>query len=78
MTDGKMQGQDQLDRLLTDYFRPEMSPTDMGRRLATAARESESALTRLEGKLGIEATSRGVSLVRTGRPGSRPPRRRGS
>ena len=41
----------------------------MGRRLAAAARESETALTRLEGKLGIEATPRGISLVRTGPAG---------
>src|SRR5258705_5988561 len=69
MNDGKMRAQDQLDRMLADYFRPEASPADMGRRLAAAARESEPALTRLEGKLGIEATSRGISLVRTGQAG---------
>ncbi len=69
MNDGKAQGQDQLDRLLADYFRPETSPADMGRKLAAAARESETALTRLEGKLGIEATPRGISLVRTGPAG---------
>src|SRR5258705_5570874 len=69
MNDGKMRAQDQLDRMLADYFRPETSPADMGRRLAAAAREAETALTRLEGKLGIEATSRGISLFRTGQAG---------
>jgi len=56
MNDGKTQAQDQLDRLLTDYFRPETAPVSLGRKLAAAARESETALTRLEGKLGIEAS----------------------
>lgn len=69
MNDGKMQAQDQLDRLLADYFRPETAPASLGRKIAAAARESETALTRLEGKLAIEATPRGISLVRTGRAG---------
>lgn len=69
MNDGKTQAQDQLDRLLADYFRPETAPAGMGWKLAAAARESETDLTRLEGKLAIEATPRGVSLVRTGRAG---------
>src|SRR6267142_1855760 len=69
MNDGKTQAQDPLDRLLTDYFRPETAPVSLGRKLAAAARESETALTRLEGKLGIEATVRGISLVRTGQAG---------
>ena len=69
MSDGKTQAQDQLDRLLADYFRPDTAPAGLGRRIAAAARESDSELTRLEGKLAIEATSRGISLVRTGRAG---------
>ena len=69
MNDGKTQAQDQLDRLLADYFRPETAPVSLGRRIAAAARESETDLTRLEGKLAIEATPRGISLVRTGRVG---------
>jgi O-6-methylguanine DNA methyltransferase len=67
MTDGKAQAQDQLDRLLADYFRPEPAPAGLGRRIAAAARESETELVRLERRLGIEATPRGISLVRTGR-----------
>lgn len=69
MNDGKTQAQDQLDRLLADYFRPETAPVSLGRKIAAAARESETDLTRLEGKLAIEATPRGISLVRTGRAG---------
>jgi O-6-methylguanine DNA methyltransferase len=69
MSDGKMKAQDQLDRLLADYFRPETAPESMGRKIAAATRESETALTRLEGKLAVEATPRGISLVRTGRAG---------
>lgn len=58
---------DRLDVLLGDYFRPETAPVGLARRIAAAARESGSALERLEGRLGIEATSRGISLVRAGR-----------
>jgi O-6-methylguanine DNA methyltransferase len=69
MSDGKTQAQDQLDRLLADYFRPDTAPAGLGRKIAAAARESDTELTRLEGKLAIEATSHGISLVRTGRAG---------
>jgi O-6-methylguanine DNA methyltransferase len=69
MSDGKTQAQDELDRLLADYFRPETAPTSLARKIATAARESGTELTRLERRLGIEATPRGISLVRTGRTG---------
>jgi O-6-methylguanine DNA methyltransferase len=71
MTDGKTQAQDQLDRLLTEYFRAEPGSASLGRRIAAAARESATELERLEGRLAIEATPRGISLVRTGR-GARP------
>ena len=69
MSDGKTQAQDQLDRMLADYFRPDTSPAGLGRKIVAAARESATELTRLEAKLAIEATSRGISLVRTGRAG---------
>ncbi|HSL49407.1 MAG TPA: methylated-DNA--[protein]-cysteine S-methyltransferase [Candidatus Deferrimicrobiaceae bacterium] len=69
MSDGKTQAQDQLDRLLADYFRPDTAPAGLGRKIMAAARESATELTRLEAKLAIEATSRGISLVRTGRAG---------
>jgi O-6-methylguanine DNA methyltransferase len=60
---------DRLDLLLADYFRPETASVDLARKIAVAARHSRSELERLEGRLGIEATSRGISLVRTGRVG---------
>jgi O-6-methylguanine DNA methyltransferase len=64
-----MQERDELDRLLAEYFRAEPAPASLGRQIARAAGASDAALTRLEARLGIEATSRGVSLVRTGRVG---------
>jgi O-6-methylguanine DNA methyltransferase len=60
---------DRLDALLADYFRPEAAPEGLGRKIAAALRESGDALERLERRLCIEATPRGVSLVRTGRAG---------
>jgi O-6-methylguanine DNA methyltransferase len=70
MDDGKRP--DRLDRLLTDYFRPEMAAADLPRRIAAAARASTTALDRLEARLGIEATERGISRVGTG-PAGEPP-----
>ena len=58
---------DHLDLLLADYLRPEASAPGLARRLAAAAGESGAALERLEPRLGLEATSQGISLVRTGR-----------
>jgi|SRR5262245_15015199 len=69
---------DHLDLLLTDYFRPEAAAPGLARRLASAVGESSAALERLEQRLGIEATSEGISLVRTGRvdkPGTAAARR---
>jgi O-6-methylguanine DNA methyltransferase len=57
---------DRLDLLLTDYFRPESAAAELPRRIAAAARESSAALERLEARLGIEATARGISRVGTG------------
>ena len=57
---------DRLDLLLTDYFRPESAAAELPRRIAAAARESSVALERLEARLGIEATARGISRVGTG------------
>ncbi|HKW93472.1 MAG TPA: methylated-DNA--[protein]-cysteine S-methyltransferase [Methylomirabilota bacterium] len=64
---------DQLDRLLADYFRPDVAPAGLALKVAVVARTSDRELERLESRLGIEATPRGVSLVRTGktaRPGT--------
>ena len=60
---------DRLDLLLTDYFRPESAAAELPRRIAAAARESSAALERLEARLGIEATARGISRVGTGSVG---------
>src|SRR5260370_7337777 len=57
---------DRLDVLLTDYFRPESAAAELPRRIAAAARESSAALERLEARLGIEATARGISRGGTG------------
>lgn len=65
MTDGRTS--DRLDQLLTDYFRPETAPSDQARRIVEAARESESELARLEERLAIQATPRGVCLIREDR-----------
>jgi O-6-methylguanine DNA methyltransferase len=75
---GSARKADRLDLLLTDYFRPEAAPPDLARRIMGAAREPAPDLARLEGRLAIEATSRGVSLVRAGgvaRPASAAARR---
>ena len=58
---------DHLDALLSNYFRPEAASAALGRRIAAATRESDSVLERLEQRLQVEATGRGVSLVRLGR-----------
>ncbi len=65
MTDGKTQ--DRLDNLLTDYFRPAEAPPDLARRIARGAHEVEDELLKLEKRLGIQATARGVCLIRPGR-----------
>ena len=60
---------DRLDLLLTDYFRPETAAAELPRRISAAARASTTALDRLEARLGIEATERGISRVGTGAAG---------
>jgi O-6-methylguanine DNA methyltransferase len=64
MIEGKTQ--DRLDDLLTDYFRPVSPPPDLARRVADAAAQDTEGLLKLESRLGIEATPRGVSLIRAG------------
>src|SRR5439155_8239989 len=61
---------DPLDRLLTGYFRPEAVPPGLARRVVAAARTSEADFLRLERSLAIQATPRGVCLIRAGRPGA--------
>jgi O-6-methylguanine DNA methyltransferase len=57
-----------LDDLLRDYFRPGAVPPDLLRRVLAARDAAGGDLLRLERSLAIEATSRGVSLIRQGRP----------
>lgn len=64
MIEGKTQ--DRLDDLLTDYFRPVSPPPDLARRVVDAAAQDTEGLLKLESRLGIEATPRGVSLIRAG------------
>ena len=64
MIEGKTQ--DRLDDLLTDYFRPVSPPSDLARRVADAAAQDTEGLLKLGRRLGIEATPRGVSLIRAG------------
>jgi O-6-methylguanine DNA methyltransferase len=74
MRDGKHRATtlDQLDRLLADYFRPGDAPPALARRITAEARRSGRGLEALEDRLGIEATSRGISLIRTGRAAGKP------
>jgi len=63
---------DRLDALLKEYFRPEASPANLARRALEGGRRMETDLTDFERSLGIEATSRGVSLVRAARAATPP------
>ncbi len=65
MTDGKTQ--DRLDDLLTEYFRPMAPPPVLARRMVGAAADAAEELLKLEKRLGIQATARGISLIRPGR-----------
>ncbi len=59
---------DRLDDLLTGYFRPEATPADLASRIARSTRAVDADLGELAKRLTIQATPRGVSLIRTGRP----------
>jgi O-6-methylguanine DNA methyltransferase len=56
-----------LEELLQDYFRPHELPEGLARRLVEAGRANVDELGPLEQRLGIQATSRGVSLIRAAR-----------
>ena len=64
MIDGKRQ--DRLDEVLTDYFRPVSPPPGLARRVVDMAAQDREGLLKLERGLGIEATPRGVALIRAG------------
>jgi O-6-methylguanine DNA methyltransferase len=53
-----------LDDLLHDYFAPGGAPENLAARVLRAARERAATLERFHGRLGIQATSDGVSLIR--------------
>jgi O-6-methylguanine DNA methyltransferase len=59
---------DQLDDLLTGYFRADATPADLASRIARSSRSVEVDLGEVAERLAIRATSHGVSLIRTGRP----------
>jgi len=59
---------DRLDDLLRGYFRPEATPAALLSRIAGSARGAAVEFPELEKRLAIQVTSRGVSLVRAGRP----------
>ena len=58
---------DPLDDLLRDYFKPMAAPGDLARRALDADQPDSASLARLERRLGIEATSEGVCLIRAGK-----------
>jgi O-6-methylguanine DNA methyltransferase len=58
---------DTLDVLLTDYFNPGEMPADLTARIVGSARAEEVVFEELEHRLAIQATVRGVSLIRTER-----------
>ena len=64
-----------LDELLHDHFAPGAAPDDLAARVLRTARKQAAALDRFEARLGIQATSDGVRLIRTGKL-ARPRRRR--
>jgi len=63
---------DDLDRRLAGYFHPVAVPDDLAARVARRARAVRGALGGLERRLAVEASSRGVSLIRLGRQASAP------
>jgi O-6-methylguanine DNA methyltransferase len=69
---------DRLDDVLRDYFRPGETPGDLARRVLRSGEAAEEALSRLEKRLGIEASADGICLVRAARvdaPATRAARR---
>jgi O-6-methylguanine DNA methyltransferase len=64
MIDGTRQ--ERLDEMLTDYYHPVSPPPGLARRVAEAAAQDLEGLLKLERRLGIGATPRGVSLIRAG------------
>ncbi len=57
---------DRLDDLLTSYFRPGETPAELASRIVRSARAADAELGKLEKRLSIQATPRGVSLICAG------------
>jgi O-6-methylguanine DNA methyltransferase len=62
----ELTSRDRLDDLLRGYFGPVESPADLAPRVLRSARRLDAALRELERRLAIDATPRGVSLIRAG------------
>ena len=58
---------DRIDDILTRYFGPDAEPGDLTRRVLKAARASARETDRLLGRISIQATAGGVSLIRAER-----------
>jgi O-6-methylguanine DNA methyltransferase len=55
---------DSVDDMLTRYFAPDMEAGDLAKQVLAAARESARQSSRLLDRISIQATPRGVSLIR--------------
>lgn len=58
---------DRLDRILAESFQPQPVPEGFARRIVARAAEAGRELDRLLDRLAVQATPRGVSLIRPGR-----------
>jgi len=58
---------DRIDEMLERYFQPDAAPGDLAKRVLRAARESAQESGRLLDTISIQATPRGVSLIRAER-----------
>jgi len=59
---------DRLDDLLFEYFRPEATPASLASRITSSTRAADADPAELVTRLAIHSTSRGISLIRAGRP----------
>lgn len=67
---------DALDRMLAEHFQPEPVPEGFARRIVAAASRAGREMERLVERLAVQATPRGVCLIRPGR--QEPPARAGA
>ena len=74
MTEGSAVTHDPIDEMLLEYFRPVPAGADLGRRVLDRLRDGWDP-ERFAGEVAIEATGRGISLVRPGGR-ARPPESR--